>query len=106
MLYEVITNPVRGDLNWEAEFSGWQDYDGVKFPGLFHHHGDWDDETQPPNYNGGHNRLNVNVANAVPNDCGEALSVPDAVRNATIPPARVETQTLADGVYYLTGGIV
>jgi glyoxylase-like metal-dependent hydrolase (beta-lactamase superfamily II) len=99
-----IPNPVRGDLNWEAEFSEWTDYNGVKFPGLFHHHGDWDDETQPPNYNGGHNRLNINVANAVPNDCGETLSVPDAVENATIPPARVETQMLGDGVYYLTGG--
>jgi glyoxylase-like metal-dependent hydrolase (beta-lactamase superfamily II) len=99
-----IPNPVRGDLNWEAEFSQWRDFGGVQFPGLFHHHGDWDDETQAPNYNGGHNRLNVNVANAVPNDCGEALVATDAVRNATVPEPRVDTEMIADGVYYLTGG--
>ena len=99
-----VSNPVRGDLNWEGEYSGWKDYDGVKFPSLFHHHADWDDETQPPNYNGGHNRLNINISDAKPNDCGTALTVPAAVQSATVPPVQVETQRLADGVLYLTGG--
>jgi glyoxylase-like metal-dependent hydrolase (beta-lactamase superfamily II) len=76
----------------------------VLFPTVFHHHADWDDETQPPNYNGGHNRLNFNVTDVKPNDCGPALTAPAAVQSATIAPARVDTQKLADGVYYLTGG--
>jgi hypothetical protein len=56
-----IPNPVRGDMNQEGEYTQWRDVDGVKFPGNFHHHTDWDDETQPPNYNGGHNSLTFNV---------------------------------------------
>jgi hypothetical protein len=30
-----IANPVRGDLNYEAEYSQWKDVGGVKFPGNF-----------------------------------------------------------------------
>ena len=96
--------PVRGDMNYEGEYSGWKDYSGVKVPSLLHHHQDWDDETQPPNYNGGHNRLNILITDARPNDCGAPLTVPAAVRTATVPPERVDAQRLADGVYYLTGG--
>ena len=97
-------NPVRGDMNLEGEFTQWRDVQGVKFPGNFHHHTDYDDETQPPNYNGGHNSLTFSVKDIRVNDCGPAITVPDAVRTAKAPPARVETTRLADGVYYLTGG--
>ncbi len=99
-----IPNPVRGDLNYEVEYSDWETYDGVKFPTHFHHHTDWDDETQPPNYNGGHNSLDLRIASVRPNDCGPTLTVPDSVRQATSPPVQVESQRLAAGVYYLTGG--
>jgi glyoxylase-like metal-dependent hydrolase (beta-lactamase superfamily II) len=99
-----IPNPVRGDMNYEGEYSNWREYGGVKFPGTFHHHQDWDDETQPPNYNGGHNRLQIEVNGVRPNDCGMALTVPANVQTATVPPPRVETQMLAPGVFYLTGG--
>jgi hypothetical protein len=30
-----IANPVRGDMNYEAEYSQWKDVNGVKFPGNF-----------------------------------------------------------------------
>ncbi len=99
-----IPNPVRGDLNYEVEYSEWQTYGGVKFPTRFHHHTDWDDETQPPNYNGGHNSLELRIASVQPNECGPALSVPASVRQATAAPVRVESQQLATGVHYLTGG--
>ncbi|NNC64226.1 MAG: MBL fold metallo-hydrolase, partial [Gammaproteobacteria bacterium] len=99
-----IPNPVRGDLNYEVEYSDWQTYDGVKFPTHFHHHTDWDDETQPPNYNGGHNSLDLRITGVQPNECGPDLSVPPSVRQATEPPVQVESQELAEGVYYLTGG--
>ena len=35
---------------------------------------------------------------------GAALTVPDAVRNATVPPVRVDTERLADGVWLVGGG--
>lgn len=99
-----IPNPVRGDLNYEVEYSDWETYDGVKFPTHFHHHTDWDDETQPPNYNGGHNSLDLRITDVQPNECGPDISVPASVRRATVQPIQVESERLADGVYYLTGG--
>ena len=99
-----IPNPVRGDLNYEVEYSDWETYDGVQFPTHFHHHTDWDDETQPPNYNGGHNSLDLRITGVQPNECGPDLSVPASVRQATVPPVQVESQELAEGIYYLTGG--
>jgi glyoxylase-like metal-dependent hydrolase (beta-lactamase superfamily II) len=44
------------------------------------------------------------VSSVQPNACGDALTIPDAVQKATVPSTRVESQKLADGVYYLTGG--
>lgn len=99
-----VANPVRGDINQEGEYTQWRDVDGVKWPGNFHHHTDWDDETQPPNYNGGHNSLGVTVKDIKVNACGAALTVPQAVQKATIPPVQVQTTKLGEGVYYLTGG--
>jgi len=98
-----VPNPVRGDMNYEGEFTQWRDVSGVKFPGNFHHHQDWDDETQPPNYNGGHNRITFAVKDITVNQCA-ATPVPDAARTATIPAVQVQTTKVADGVYYLTGG--
>ena len=34
----------------------------------------------------------------------QTVPVPDAVRNAAVAPARVDSQKLADGVWALTGG--
>ncbi len=99
-----IGNPVMGDINYETEYSDYEDFGGLKFPTHFHHHDGFDDETQPPNYNGGHNGLDFRVTEVRPNDCGSALTVPDAVRTATVPPVRVESTQLADGVWYLRGG--
>jgi glyoxylase-like metal-dependent hydrolase (beta-lactamase superfamily II) len=99
-----IPNPVRGDMNYEGEYSDWRDYGGVKFPSRWHHHQDWDDETQPPNYNGGHNRLDYTITGVRPNDCGMAVTAPANVRTAVVARPRVMSERLADGVHYLTGG--
>ena len=76
--------PVRGDMNQEGEYTQWRDVEGVKFPGNFHHHTDWDDETQPPNYNGGHNSLTFTVKDIKVNACA-SIPVPEA---APRPPSR------------------
>ena len=98
-----VPNPVRGDLNQEGEYTQWRDVDGVKFPGNFHHHTDWDDETQPPNYNGGHNSLTFTVKDIKVNACGN-ITAPAEVQKATVPPVRVETTKIGEGIFYLAGG--
>ena len=44
------------------------------------------------------------ISNVQPNVCGDAIAVPAGVERATVPPVRVESQKLAEGVFYLTGG--
>jgi glyoxylase-like metal-dependent hydrolase (beta-lactamase superfamily II) len=39
-----------------------------------------------------------------PNVCGEAIIVPESVQKATIPPVRVESQKLGNGLFLLGGG--
>ena len=51
------------------------------------------------------NSLQINVTNVEPNLNVAALTVPDAVRQATIEPVRVESQRLANGVWLVGGGI-
>ena len=99
-----IASPVLGDINFETEYSDYKDFGGVKFPTRFHHHDAFDDETQPPNYNGGHNGFDYRLSDVRPNQCGPAPAVPDAVRQAAIPPVRVEPRKIADGVWILAGG--
>jgi glyoxylase-like metal-dependent hydrolase (beta-lactamase superfamily II) len=99
----LVPNPVRGDMNQEGEYTQWRDVDGVKFPGNFHHHTDWDDETQPPNYNGGHNSLTFTVKDIKVNACGN-ITVPAEAQKATVPAVRAESTKLAEGVFYITGG--
>src|SRR5262249_58446746 len=53
---------------------------------------------------GGQNSFGITISNVQPNACGDAIAVPPAVQNATVPPVRVEAQRLADGVYHLAGG--
>ena len=97
-----VPHPVLGDMNYEHEYTQWQDIDGVKFPGGWHHHDGWDDERQIPTISGGHNGFGGTFDKIQPNVC-EAVVVPDSVREARVPPARVETHKLADGVWILGG---
>ena len=45
-----VPHPVLGDMNYEHEYTQWQEIDGVKFPGGWHHHDGWDDERQIPDH--------------------------------------------------------
>jgi len=92
-------------MYYETVFSNYKDMGGIKIPGRFHQHQDYDDGARLPNISGGDHAfgletitdVKVNVANAV-------LMVPDAVRQAAVPAVRVETTKLADGVWLLGGG--
>lgn len=103
-----LPSPVVGDMYYEMGYGNYKDFGGVKFPtGPFHGHHDLDDDLEGlgPNVSGGHNALGFDsITNVVPNVSNAALTVPDEVRKATVPPVRVESQKLADGVWYLGGG--
>ena len=93
-----VPNPVFGDMLYETRYTNYKDFGGVKFPTVLHsHQGDL-------RVSAGGNYLEVRVSNFQANGSGAALSVPDAVRQATAPPVRVESQKLAEGVWLLAGG--
>src|SRR5262245_1969368 len=101
-----FANPVVGDLYYELVLTNYKDFGGVMFPTTFHAHHDLDDdlEGEGVNVSGGHNSFGLTVSNVQANCSGAALAVRDSVRQATIPPVRVESQKAADGVWYVGGG--
>ncbi|MGH9385445.1 MAG: MBL fold metallo-hydrolase [Vicinamibacterales bacterium] len=100
-----IPNPVIGDMYYESVYSRYRDFGTVKFPTRFHHHDDLDDTSSGnPVVRGGHHGFDLTIGSVQPNACGDAITVPDAVQKATLPPVRVESQKLADGLYSLGGG--
>jgi glyoxylase-like metal-dependent hydrolase (beta-lactamase superfamily II) len=99
-----IPNPVAGDLYYENVYTNYRDVGGVKFP-RFHQHQDYDDGGNAPNVSGGDHAFGLETVTEVKlNVAGAALTVPNEVRTAAIPPVRVETQRLADGVWLVGGG--
>jgi hypothetical protein len=87
-----IPNPVLGDMPVETAYSGYKDFNGVKFPAHIV-------EKQ-----GGFMTLDVMVTNAKASVEGAALQAPEAVLRATVPPERVTPEKIADGVWLLHGG--
>ncbi len=86
-----VANPVLGDMPVETAYSGYKDFHGVKFP------------TMIVQKEGGYPVLDVAVTSVqanVPLD----LPVPEAAKTATIPPVKVTSQKLGDGVWFLAGG--
>ena len=93
-----VANPVLGDMLYETRYVNYQDYAGVKFPGVIHsHEGD-------PWVNKGHNTWNIIVSGVQVNPAVPTMTVPDAVRQAVAPAVRAESQELADGVWLVGGG--
>ena len=92
-----VANPVFGDMLYETRYGPYKDFGSVKFPTVIHHH-EGDDRL-----NQGHNTLDVRVSNVQTNVTVPALAVPDSVR-AAAPGVRVESQKLADGVWFVGGG--
>jgi glyoxylase-like metal-dependent hydrolase (beta-lactamase superfamily II) len=103
-----VPTPMLGDTSEEKTYGNYKQFGTVWFPTNFHHHSNWDHEERPQGFygvrDGGHNSFGITISNVQPNACGDAISVPAAVQNAAIPPVRVESQKLADGVYHLAGG--
>ena len=100
-----VPSPVLGDMNYEHEFTGWQDLgNGIVFPSGWHRHDGWDDERQVPVITGGHNSFGGTFPEMKANDC-ETVSIPAEILSApplAAPPV-VPTE-LAEGVWLLGGG--
>ena len=87
----TIPHAVLGDLPVEVTYADYRDFGGVKFP------------TRIRQAAGGFPTLDLTVTDVKPNAAVD-IQAPDGVRQATAPYARVATQMVADGVWYLTGG--
>jgi glyoxylase-like metal-dependent hydrolase (beta-lactamase superfamily II) len=87
----VIAHPVLGDMPIDITYSEYHDFGGVKFP------------TKIRQTAAGHPSLDLSITEVTPNVV-DAIALPAAVRQTPNPYARVATQMVADGVWYLTGG--
>ncbi len=91
-------NPVYGDMDYEMRYTKYKDFGGIQFPTLVHvHQGD-------PRLNPAHNYYELNVTSVKGNVPVPTLPVPEAVKTATAPSVKVESQKLADGVWLVAGG--
>lgn len=86
-----LANPVLGDMPVDTTYSGYKDFDGVKFP------------TMIVQKQGGYAVLDLAVTSVRPNVTLD-LPVPEAARTTTLPPVKVTSQKLADGIWFLAGG--
>jgi len=86
-------NPVYGDMDYEARYTKYKNFDGVQFPTMVHvHQGD-------PRLNPAHNYYEYNVTDVKANAPVTTIPVPDGVRTAAVQPVKVESQKLADGLW-------
>ena len=86
-----IDHPIVGDMLVETVYSGYKDFGGVMFPSRIA-------QTQD-----GYPSLDLTISSVTANPAVD-ITVPDNVRAFQPPPVRVESQKMADGVFYLTGG--
>lgn len=93
-----IANPIYGDMNYELRYTQYKDFNGVKFPMLWHTH------QADPRLNVSHNYYEYRVSDVKVNMPVKTLPVPDVVRNAVLATPKVESQQLAQGVWLLGGG--
>src|SRR5205807_4548993 len=86
-----IPNPVLGDMPVETTYSGYKHFNGLNFP------------TMIIQKQGGYPVLDL-VVTSVQSNATLNLPVPDAARTTTLPPVRVTSQKLSDGIWLLAGG--
>ncbi len=101
-----MPNPVVGDMYYETVYTNYQDVGGgMMFPMNWHQHQDFDDGAHAPNVSGGDHTFQLSTIDSVEvNVADAALDVPDAARNAMVPPMRVEAEEVAAGVWLMAGG--
>jgi glyoxylase-like metal-dependent hydrolase (beta-lactamase superfamily II) len=86
-----IDQPIVGDMAVVTKYTAYKDFGGVMFPSHIL-------QTQD-----GYPALDLTIS-AVTANPAFTLDVPQNVRTFTPPQEKVDSQKMADGVYYLTGG--
>jgi glyoxylase-like metal-dependent hydrolase (beta-lactamase superfamily II) len=87
-----LHHPMLGDILLEADYSGYKDFGGVKFP------------TRIVHRNGGYPVLDVTITDVSIN-APLNLPVPDSIRQARAPePGPLVPEKVADGVWLMPGG--
>jgi glyoxylase-like metal-dependent hydrolase (beta-lactamase superfamily II) len=87
-----MANPVLGDMLVETLYSDYKEFGNVKFP------------TKIVQNQGGHPLFDLAVTEVKANPGPLNLTLADNVKNAKIPPVKVESQKLGDGIWWLGGG--
>lgn len=87
----TVANAVLGDNTIEVTYADYKDFGGVKLP------------TKIRQSAGGHPSLELTVTDVQPNAVFDA-PLPAVVGQTPNPYARVPSQMVADGVWYVTGG--
>jgi glyoxylase-like metal-dependent hydrolase (beta-lactamase superfamily II) len=87
----LVPNPVLGDLRVEINYSDYKDFGGVKFP------------MKIKQTIGDYPALDLTVTDVQPN-AAVNIAIPDPVLKTPAPYARVTSQMVAEGVWYVTGG--
>jgi len=85
-------SPMLGDTKFEADFSGYKDFGGVKFP------------TRIVQRNGPYPILDLTVTDVKPN-AAVSIEVPASIRNApAATTAALQAEKISDGVWMVPGG--
>jgi glyoxylase-like metal-dependent hydrolase (beta-lactamase superfamily II) len=87
----VVPNAVLGDMRVEINYADYKDFGGVKFPMKIRQMVD------------AHPALDLTVTDVQPNAVVN-IAIPDPVLKTPAPYARVTSQMVAEGVWYVTGG--
>jgi glyoxylase-like metal-dependent hydrolase (beta-lactamase superfamily II) len=105
-IHTWVPSETLGDMNYEHEFTN-ASYvnlgNGIRFPTDWHSHQGWDDNFGGQAVTAGHNAFGGALKDVRANACPDAVAIPESVRTAAFPN-RIETETLADGVYLIGGG--
>jgi hypothetical protein len=86
-----IEQSIIGDMLVETEYSGYKDFNGIRFPSRIVQKTD----SFPS--------LDLTVATVTANAAVD-ITVPSDVRNAPVAPPTMKAQKLAEGIFWLTGG--
>lgn len=87
-----IENELLGDMLVEAVYSGYRDYNGVKFP------------TRVVERRGGHPTLDVTMSAVQPNGAA-ALEIRDTPAPAAPPGVKATSERIGDGLWVITAGL-
>jgi glyoxylase-like metal-dependent hydrolase (beta-lactamase superfamily II) len=86
------SSPVLGDTKFEADFSDYKDFAGVKFP------------THIVQRNGPYPILDIEVTDVKPN-VAVSIEVPANIRTAAAPPAMPQAEKISDGLWMVQGAV-